>query len=333
MLCDNKWRCCDLLQAHSISIAHSANGGMMKKASRWLDRGLSKLIGIPNEPSERPAAAPAPPVHHRRTNSLGEATMVSSEDRSGSSVRLCLIQAWEWKDELVSTSFSKKTLRPYRVSKVGNAVPAMICWECIVFCDQCKKSERDDCPIMKIRSRSDVLVQNSQTFARSSSSAFHGRVPAMHEQGQTHTGTQADQQLLSTPLTDKASIEGSRAASGEAASTSVAGLSVKNLMSRVGSISNFLSGPPAKVTTKTEDSYACPWLLCKSRPGKLRIDLKGCQRLSSKWILHCIVVLLYWAQLQCPSLTLLLMPAYGPFSLIQSSELLGLATSSGCTWA
>lgn len=43
---------------------------MMRKASRWLDRGLSKLIGIPNEPAQQPEPSNALPPAHRRSSSL-----------------------------------------------------------------------------------------------------------------------------------------------------------------------------------------------------------------------------------------------------------------------
>lgn len=68
-----------VVQALNIQIPHSAEGSMMKKASKWLDRGLSKLIGISDLPENPSNPNNVQPVHpaHRRANSLTETPKVS----------------------------------------------------------------------------------------------------------------------------------------------------------------------------------------------------------------------------------------------------------------
>ena len=52
------------MQAFRIQIAHGAGGSLMSKAGRWLDRGLSKLIGVSDLPegATQPDGAPRPPA-------------------------------------------------------------------------------------------------------------------------------------------------------------------------------------------------------------------------------------------------------------------------------
>ena len=62
------------LQAFHIPISHAVRGSLMSKAGKWLDRGLSKLIGVAELPEGVQAADATrpplgPPQQYRRASS------------------------------------------------------------------------------------------------------------------------------------------------------------------------------------------------------------------------------------------------------------------------
>lgn len=63
----------DNLQAFHISIAHGQGGSLMSKAGSWLDKRLSKLIGVSELPEGvGDAAKPPPAPQHRRSSSQSD---------------------------------------------------------------------------------------------------------------------------------------------------------------------------------------------------------------------------------------------------------------------
>ena len=79
--CSPKIMCTnELMQAFRIHIAHGSGAGLMSKASKWLDKGLSRLIGVSELPEGvqgqvqgvgggGDASKPPPGPHHRRSSS------------------------------------------------------------------------------------------------------------------------------------------------------------------------------------------------------------------------------------------------------------------------
>ena len=66
------------MQAFHISIAQGSQGSLMSKAGSWLDRRLSKLIGVSDVPEgQAEASKPPPGPQHRRSSSQTEMPRVS----------------------------------------------------------------------------------------------------------------------------------------------------------------------------------------------------------------------------------------------------------------
>ncbi len=75
-----------MVQAFHISIAHGSGGSLMSKAGSWLDKRLSKLIGVSDLPEGvGDAAKPPPGPQHRRSSSQTDMPKVGREQGIGSS--------------------------------------------------------------------------------------------------------------------------------------------------------------------------------------------------------------------------------------------------------